>query len=341
MRSILGNSWAWVRRVATSGGKHLVNKWQQIYHTCSRRGSFLTTGVSVGILIGLSASPILGVIVTGIFGLVTILLQNRKDGPTGDPATDTQIFFMPWLPLGFVIGALVGIWMRVNDTLNFHEDMRHKYRAMGFSKYQSERLIDAAAIDALGSHRNIPEQLRVMGFDKNQVAVVMNRLTGTIDVMDLLKTKDATPAKAPIAAAHSGNSAASGGAPTTGAVATSPHAAPAAATTESVTKLYGGMSSGWFAELEAKIEKWDFLTEKQRDLEVRTTRALIREVRLLSTENTPESIELLSSYDQFLTALLLDKNGQTIAERWEWLSAGREELSRKIGKFFEPVETPK
>src|SRR5262245_21222352 len=115
-------------------------------------------GLVSGMALGLSASPVLGATITGVFTLaavvIPILLKNTSEGaPSNQPSprcvgTTAPVHLIAigeWLfplAMSLVLGMLVGVAMRVNDALNFEPaDLRERYRAQGFSEKQVEMIM--------------------------------------------------------------------------------------------------------------------------------------------------------------------------------------------------------
>ncbi len=111
--------------------------------------SFL--GIDAGMILGLSASPILATVITGIFTLagtaVPLILAVK---PKSDSSAETHarnpepsrrysiISLLPIAP-GFFLGVLFGIFTRENDTFQIAqpkapvENLRNHFKEMGFS----------------------------------------------------------------------------------------------------------------------------------------------------------------------------------------------------------------
>lgn len=111
-------------------------------------------GLLVGVIIGLSASPVVATAVTAGFGLATHLvntfLTTRKAPPAEGVCTNSearQLFHLlgPFALLT-VAGLLLGVTIRVNDYLYFRDaDLKEYYTAKGFNEAQVEEIMDRLA----------------------------------------------------------------------------------------------------------------------------------------------------------------------------------------------------
>jgi hypothetical protein len=104
----------------------------------SPKTGFGNLGLVCGMALGLSASPVLAATITAIFTLAGVLVPIYLGSPRaageseGSLPGDPQRWLGPlasWLALGLI----VGIFLRVNDALNFSENLRSRYQAQGFN----------------------------------------------------------------------------------------------------------------------------------------------------------------------------------------------------------------
>jgi hypothetical protein len=117
---------------------------------------FATLGLVAGVMLGLSASPVVGTAVSALFGLFAILMpvyfQRVAPAPApasaGEPppaAASSIPSLNAWLfpfALGILVGIFVGIVLRVNDGLNFASaNLKDRYTAMGFDADQVKTIL--------------------------------------------------------------------------------------------------------------------------------------------------------------------------------------------------------
>jgi hypothetical protein len=85
-------------------------------------GALLVTGVGIGGLVGLSASPVVSIVITSVTGsaaAVVAALSGMKSD-TADKPSPWNIDPMPLglLVLGLIVGSLVGLYMRTHNALS-------------------------------------------------------------------------------------------------------------------------------------------------------------------------------------------------------------------------------
>jgi hypothetical protein len=118
---------------------------------------FAALRASVGLMIGLSSSPVVAASVTAIFSLIGILIPIFFEQKTGaapvaldSKRAEPQVPpLATWLfPFGgaLLVGTLAGIALRANDALNFSSpNLRDHYRAQGFTEDQINSIMEQYA----------------------------------------------------------------------------------------------------------------------------------------------------------------------------------------------------
>lgn len=130
-------------------------------------------GCMFGLLIGLSRSPVLGLALTGVFGVATAI-ATALQGPkrpyylTADVlrSMDRRLW---QVSLGIILGAYAGMYLRETDLTI------RRYRQMGFSDHQIQAVIDHQANEAAGKYRNLYIDLIELGFSKQQATDILQR----------------------------------------------------------------------------------------------------------------------------------------------------------------------
>jgi hypothetical protein len=111
---------------------------------------FVSLGIAVGLCLGLSASPILGMVITSTFTLLGVIAplyfkQSDSSVSNNDRLPHTQVWLFPFAS-SLSIAMLLGIFVRVNDSLNFQSNnLRVRYAALGFDEKQIEKIMDNLA----------------------------------------------------------------------------------------------------------------------------------------------------------------------------------------------------
>jgi MFS family permease len=99
-------------------------------------------GFFVGLILGLSATPIVNAFMAAAFTLAGILLPMFDKNPAPGVAKNDRVRWM--MPFGFVagIGVFVGIAIRANDLLSAPEaPMRERIIAHGYSEEQADAML--------------------------------------------------------------------------------------------------------------------------------------------------------------------------------------------------------
>ena len=105
--------------------------------------AFLALGLTLGGLVGLSESPVLGTVLSAAFALVgplALLYFAPENSTRKFMAVHPGLWLLP-LCIGVCGGVVSGIVVRRNDYLSFvDESLDHKLKAMGFTDKDSAQI---------------------------------------------------------------------------------------------------------------------------------------------------------------------------------------------------------
>lgn len=125
----------------------------------STTAGFGNLGLVGGLALGLSASPVLAATVTALFAFAAVLVPHFFSQPAGEGgATPSPAWLRPlawWLALGLILG----IFLRVNDALNFSQNLRSQYAARGFTDQQIEMIMAGHAAALAAAQPAAPAEL--------------------------------------------------------------------------------------------------------------------------------------------------------------------------------------
>ena len=138
--------------------------WLQARQQQSTSWGIALLGALVGLLVGLSSSPVVAGTITAAFALATTLLPkflerraDREDSATAEPPSDSTRelrWLLPFSALAMV-GVIVGITLRVNNALDFgSRNLREEFREQGFTDDQVDRIMDRLAGEVTPSKRD-------------------------------------------------------------------------------------------------------------------------------------------------------------------------------------------
>jgi len=167
----------------------------------SRRDSlgsaFGALGGVAGLMLGLSDTPVLGGAITSAFTLIAVLIPVYF--PAQQPADErprrrvSPPLLGTWLlPFACMLaaGALLGILLRVNDSLNLASpSLYDHYKRLGFDESQVKLILSRHAKALAGERPNLHEQYKELGFTAEQAKEIMDRQARTI----LLEPEDIKP----------------------------------------------------------------------------------------------------------------------------------------------------
>jgi hypothetical protein len=148
---------------------------------------FAALGAVAGLFLGISSTPVLSTTITAAFTLIGVLIPvyfPKKTEPgvveTAPPSVAEWLF--PFA-VALAAGALVGITLRVNDSLNFASvSLKDHYSRLGFDEAQVKAIVDRQAKTVAGESvtPSLSAQYKALGFSDEQVKAIMERQAKTI-----------------------------------------------------------------------------------------------------------------------------------------------------------------
>lgn len=113
----------------------------------SATAGFGNLGLVGGLALGLSASPVLAATVTALFAFAAVLVPQFFSAPSNEAAgTGGATVWLRPLAWWLALGMILGIFLRVNDVLNFSQSLRIQYAARGFTDQQVEMIMAGHAV---------------------------------------------------------------------------------------------------------------------------------------------------------------------------------------------------
>jgi hypothetical protein len=112
--------------------------------------AFSSLGLFIGLLVGLSASPIVAGLVAAGFVLAGQLIKILPtQNPPSSDSTGTDIAWLPPLAVFACIGLLSGLIFRVNNTFSLHNsNLRSSFWELGFNQPQVDMIMERVAKNA-------------------------------------------------------------------------------------------------------------------------------------------------------------------------------------------------
>jgi len=109
-------------------------------------------GLVIGIVIGLSASPIIGSIFTAAFVLLGSVIPLFLKEESRNISFNVRGNIIPFCLL-FIIGLLSGVIVRTNDLFNIENNLTVRYGRLGFDNDQIKTIMN----DLAGNPQSIPD----------------------------------------------------------------------------------------------------------------------------------------------------------------------------------------
>lgn len=108
--------------------------------------ALFTLGLVIGLLVGLSASPVTGTVVAGIFSIASALAAAAaaasKEGPNNWLLAARPEGWITAICFGLIVGLGAGMAARVSDALGFlRPSLREDLERSGFSSSQIDRIM--------------------------------------------------------------------------------------------------------------------------------------------------------------------------------------------------------